>query len=108
MTDDRWPMADGRQWALRNVDGDRDGDGAPVEHELGVVAVDEREVEGERFHLRGDPGRDVDGQQVLVRDAEVLRVKRRMRLVEDDGPLLAARLRPDGVGPRGERLALDG
>src|SRR6266567_4595119 len=92
---------------LRNVDAERHDDRDPVEHQLRMLPVDDREVEGERFHVRTGLWGDVELHEVLILDARVLRVERRVRTVQDHRPHRRTGFRPQRVSPRGHRPSVD-
>ena len=89
-----------------HVDRERDDDRAPMQHELGVLAVDDRKIERERFHVRRPHAAwpapaarpDPPGGACGTRDCARLKM-----IVHRSG----LRLGPDGVRPRRERLAVD-
>src|SRR5207248_2709158 len=90
-----WRPATGN--CLQHIDVERHHHGPPMQYELGVLAVDDREVVGERLHVRAALRRDLDLQEVLILDACVLRVERGMRAIKNNCPHRRAGFRPDGV-----------
>src|SRR5207244_3202809 len=62
--------------------------------------------EGERFHVRPRLWHDIELQEILILDAGVLRVERRMRAVQDHLPRFLTRLRPQRVSAGRDELSV--